>query len=106
MLRPANLGPKGVSLLEGEAMKNLVIASLLLLSVSASGLAESLNGDTVLEGFNPRTGLQWRLTIHTKGDLFGVDSHGTAWARDEDTGVYLTSKGHGCMGDGTTRPCW
>jgi|SRR5581483_1653451 len=63
-------------------------------------------GNTYVRGNNLNTGSQWTTTIQPNGDMRGLDSNFNSWNYNAQTGSYMNSNGHGCIGRGPARTCW
>ena len=103
-------------------MKRFVLAVVLLMAVAPavaqnfgsyydwrSGNSYNWNRDssgTDLRGFNAQTGSMWIGRYNSDGTFHGMDSRGNVWNYNANTGSYIGSDGHGCVGTGYARSCW
>ena len=63
-------------------------------------------GNTRVYGNNLRTGSMWNTTIQPNGNMRGMDKNFNSWNYNAQTGAYMNSNGHGCIGHGYGRTCW
>lgn len=102
-------------------MKKLILAALLVATISTEAAAEykydyrtgnsyntyNSGSNTHVRGNNVNTGSSWNTTIdNNTGNARGFDSQGNSWNYNNSTGNYNNSNGHGCTGKGAGRVCW
>ena len=67
--------------------------------------SQGFGGNTIINGFNSRTGSSWNTTIDANGNQRGMDSKGNTWNYNSTTGTYFNSNGKICTGKGASRIC-
>lgn len=63
-------------------------------------------GGAQIYGNNVNTGAVWSQRVEPNGNQSGMDSRGNVWNYNAQSGAYMNSNGHGCMGQGYARTCW